>query len=158
MVVRTPALAAGFRRGVGVVATGSAGVGAVMCAATIIGTYGIPRVAFGACDPTWDGLHDLFRQYPAIAGRLPEREHLGGSYAKLAYVLHITGLLRHWPGPYEAHERLAPAALALARRIAGQATLPHLSEAGAGVADVAAALWDELGGLSGSGWLKPSIR
>lgn len=100
-----------------------------MCAATIIGTYGIPRVAFGACEPTWDGLYDLFRQYPAIAGRLPEREHLGGSYAKLAYVLQITGLLRHWPGPYEAHERLAPAALALARHIAGQATLPHLSEA-----------------------------
>ena len=52
------------------------------------------------------------------------------------------------PGPYQAHERLAPAALALARRIAGQATLQHLSEAGAGVADVAAVLWDELEDLS----------
>ncbi len=27
-----------------------------MFAATIIGTYGIPQVAFASYDPTWDGL------------------------------------------------------------------------------------------------------
>ena len=119
-----------------------------MCAATIIGTYGIPRVAFGSYDPTWDGLHDAFRQYPTIADRLPEREHLGGPYGTLAYILHVTGLLRHWPRVYEAHERLAPARLALCRHLVERGTLNQLSEADTGVPDVASALWDELGKLA----------
>ena len=125
-----------------------------MCAATIIGTYGIPRVAFAAYDPTWDGMHDVFRQYPVVADRLPEREHLGGPYGTLAYVLHVTGLLRHWPGVYEAHERLVPARLALCHYLVQQGTLSHLSEAGIAVPDVAAALWDDLGRTGHDGQLK----
>ena len=116
----------------------------LMCAATIIGTYGIPEVAFASCDPTWDGLHRAFRQYPVIAGRLPERKYLGGPYGALAYVIHLTGMLRYWPGPYEPHDRLAPARIARCRQLVEHGTLTHLAEAGADVADVAAALWDDL--------------
>lgn len=98
--------------------------------------------------PTWDGLHDAFRRLPFIADRLPEWQHLGGPYGALAYVLHVTGLLRHWPEGYEAHERLAPARLALCRHLVDQGTLNHLSEAETAVPDVASALWDELGKLA----------
>jgi tRNA(Arg) A34 adenosine deaminase TadA len=78
-----------------------------MCAATIIGTYHIPKVAFAAYDPSWEGLLDAFGQHPAIARWLPEREHLGGPYGALAYVLHLTWILRHLPGPREAHQHFA---------------------------------------------------
>lgn len=44
-----------------------------MCAATIIGTYHIPKVAFAACDPCWDGLFDAFRRHPAIAADYQSR-------------------------------------------------------------------------------------
>jgi tRNA(adenine34) deaminase len=89
-----------------------------MCAATIIGTYQIPKVAFAAYDPSWDGLLDTLRQHPAITRRLPEREHLGGPYGALAYVLHLVWILRNVPGP-----------------------LQHLQQDGASPADVAHALW-----------------
>jgi hypothetical protein len=84
-----------------------------MCTATRASTYHIPRLAFAADGPTWPGLPDVLRRYPAIRARLPGREHLGGPYGTLAYILHVTGLLRHWPGTYEAHERLVPERFAL---------------------------------------------
>ncbi len=115
-----------------------------MCTATMTSTYRIPRVAFGAYDPTWDGLHEALRRHPAIRTLLPEREHLGGPYGALAYVLHITGLLRHWPGTYEAHHRLVPARFALCRRIVESGSVNQLSEGGASMADVASALWGDL--------------
>src|SRR5215469_1171569 len=115
-----------------------------MCTATLTSTYRIPSVAFGANDPTWDGLLEALRRYPTIRTWLPEREHLGGRFGALAYVLHVTGLLRHWPGTYEAHERLVPASLALCRRIVEDGSVSQLSEADAGIADVASALWSDL--------------
>ncbi len=120
-----------------------------MCAATIIGTYGVPQVAFASYDPTWDGLQEAFRRYPVIASRLPKREHLGGPFGVLAYVIHMTGVLRYWPGPYEPHERLAAAGIARCRQLVEDATLTHLLEAGADVVDVAASLWGDLEELAG---------
>jgi tRNA(adenine34) deaminase len=121
-----------------------------MCTATLTTTYRIPKVAFAAYDPTWDGLLDALRRYPIVAAWLPGREHLGGPYGTLAYVLHMTGILRYWPGTYEAHERLTPARLALCRRVVEMGWLDQLSEAAAGVADVASALWDDLEALASS--------
>ena len=115
-----------------------------MCAATIIGTYHIPKVAFAAYDPSWEGLLDAFRQHPAIACRLPEREHLGGPYGALAYVLHLAWILRHLPGPHEAHQHFAPAHLALSRDLLEHGTLEDLEQDGAGPADVARMLWADL--------------
>jgi tRNA(adenine34) deaminase len=115
-----------------------------MCTATMASTYRISSVAFAACDPTWDGLLEALRRYPAIRERLPERDYLGGAYGALAYVLHVTGLLRHWPATYEAHERLVPARFALCRRLAKTGTVSELSQAGASIADVASALWSEI--------------
>jgi tRNA(adenine34) deaminase len=115
-----------------------------MCAATIIGTFQIPKVAFAAYDPSWDGLVDAFRQHPAIARRLPEREHLGGPYGALAYVLHLVWILRHLPGPHEAHQHFAPAHLALSRDLLEQGTLQRLEQDGASPADVAHQLWADL--------------
>jgi tRNA(Arg) A34 adenosine deaminase TadA len=115
-----------------------------MCAATIIGTYHIPKVAFAAYDPSWEGLPDVLGQHPAIARWLPEREHLGGPYGALAYVLHLTWILRHLPGPHEAHRHFAPAHLALSQDLLEQDTLQHLKEDGAGPADVAHLLWADL--------------
>jgi tRNA(adenine34) deaminase len=115
-----------------------------MCAAAIIGTYDIPKVAFAAYDPSWEGLLDAFGRYPAIARRLPEREHLGGPYGALAYVLHLAWILQHLPGPYEAHRRFAPAHLALARDLLQHGTLRHLEQDGASTADLAHELWADL--------------
>jgi tRNA(adenine34) deaminase len=115
-----------------------------MCAATITGTYDIPKVAFAAYDPSWAGLLDAFGEYPAIARRLPEREHLGGPYGALAYVLHLAWILQHLPGPYEAHQRFAPAHLALSRDLLEDGTLLRLGQDAASPADVAHALWADL--------------
>jgi tRNA(adenine34) deaminase len=115
-----------------------------MCAATIIGTYQIPRVAFAAYDPSWDGLLDAFRHHPVIARRLPEREHLGGPYGALAYVLHLGWILRHLPGPHEAHQCFAPAHLALSQELLAQGTLQQLAQRAASAADVAHELWADL--------------
>jgi len=115
-----------------------------MCAATIIGTYHIPKVAFAAYDPSWEGLLDAFRQHPAIACRLPEREHLGGPYGALAYVLHLVWIVRHLPGPHEAHQHFAPAHLALSRDLLEHGTLEDLEQDGAAPADVARMLWADL--------------
>jgi tRNA(Arg) A34 adenosine deaminase TadA len=115
-----------------------------MCAATIIGTYRIPKVAFAAYDPNWEGLLDAFRQYPAIACQLPQREHLGGPFGALAYVLHLAWILRHLPGPHEAHQHFAPALMALTQDHLERDTLRHLARDGASPADVAHALWVDL--------------
>ena len=115
-----------------------------MCAATIIGTYHIPKVAFAAYDPSWDGLLDAFREHPGIARRLPEREHLGGPYGALAYVLHLAWIIRHLPGPHEAHQQFAPAHLALSQDLLEQCTLQRLERDRASPADVARELWADL--------------
>jgi tRNA(Arg) A34 adenosine deaminase TadA len=118
-----------------------------MCAATIIGTYHIPKVFFAAYDPYWPGLFDAFGQHPAIARWLPEREHLGGPYGALAQVLHLTWILRYAPATHEAHQDFAPAHLALAHDLLQRDALQHLEQDGAGPADVARSLWADLGRL-----------
>lgn len=115
-----------------------------MRTATLTSTYRIPKVAFATYDPTWDGLLDMLRQYEKVAVGLPERECLGGPYGTLAYVFHMTGILRNWPGKYEAHERLSAARLALCRCLVESGSLHQMSETAARVPDVADALWDDL--------------
>lgn len=95
-----------------------------MCSATIAGTYHIPRVLFAAHDPWWDGLQEAFRQQLVTARSLPNREHLGGPYGVLAYVMPIATTLQHWPGPLDSHERLAPVRLALARQVLERGASP----------------------------------
>jgi tRNA(adenine34) deaminase len=121
----------------------------LMCSATIMGTYRIPRVAFAAHDPTWKGLHEAFLARPAVFRSVPERHHLGGPYGVLAYVLHLTWVLHHSPRPGVAHERDGPGRLALARRVVDQDLLGAVSDAGGGPAEAAEELWAELVELAG---------
>jgi tRNA(Arg) A34 adenosine deaminase TadA len=123
----------------------------LMCTATIIGTYQVPKVAFAAYDPSWDGLLDVLGGHPAVARRLPEREHLGGPYGALAYLLHLTWIVRYLPGPHEAHQKFAPAHLALSKGLLEQRTLQHLEQDGASTPDVANALWADLCRVSRTG-------
>jgi tRNA(adenine34) deaminase len=116
----------------------------LMCSATIIGTYQSPRVAFAAYDPTWDGLPSALRQCTAVAGLLPKREHLGGPFGTLAYVVHIASVIERLPGGLDAHHGVAPERLALCRSLVQQGTLSHLARRHASVADVADALWTDL--------------
>jgi tRNA(adenine34) deaminase len=127
-----------------------------MCAATIIGTYHIAKVYFAAYDPYWPGLFDALGQHQAIARWMPERQHLGGPYGALAYVLHLTWILRHSPATREAHQDFAPAQLALAHDLLQQDTLQHLEQDGAGPSDVARSLWADLCRLSDASTKLPS--
>jgi tRNA(adenine34) deaminase len=122
-----------------------------MCAATMTGTYRIPRVLFAAYDPAWKDLDATLRQHPAVFGRLPEREHLGGPYGALAHVLHVTWLVQHAPGFLDAHRRLAPRHLTLAQELIDRSVLRKLDEADAAPTEVAQALWSELQELASSG-------
>lgn len=115
-----------------------------MCSATMTGTYHIPRVLFAAHDPWWAGLEDAFRRQAVTARSLPQREHLGGPYSVLAYVLHLSAVLHHWPGPLDAHERLAPARLRLAREVLERGDLGRLAQDAVGPQEVASSLWDDL--------------
>lgn len=115
-----------------------------MCSAALTGTYQIPRVLFAARDPSWDGLEEALRRHPVTARSWPRREHLGGPYGVLAYVMHLVAILRYWPGPRDAHERLAPARLALARQVLERGDLGRLAQGEAAPQDVAQALWADL--------------
>jgi tRNA(adenine34) deaminase len=117
----------------------------VMCAATIR-IYRIPRVVYAADDPVWDGMHDLFGQLEPIARGLPERERLGGPWGAFAHVLHLTRLAEWGPElVIDAHGRLAPEHLELARRIGSSGELHELAASGAGVVRAAKALWPDIG-------------
>lgn len=122
-----------------------------MCSATISGTYHIPRVFFAAHDPWWDGLAEALGEHPVTARSLPQREHLGGPYGVLAYVLPVTATLQHWPAPLDAHERLAPARLALAQQLLEGGVLTRLAQERVNPPDVAHALWDDLCRVAASG-------
>lgn len=113
----------------------------VMCAATIR-IYRIPNVIYASDDPVWDGLHDLFSQFEAVAGGLPKRECLGGSWGAFGHVLHLTRLLEletEWV--LSAHARLAPQMLELARSIGRRGDLHQLAAEGANVVAAAKELW-----------------
>jgi hypothetical protein len=122
-----------------------------MCTAAIAGTFRIPKVLFAEYDPAWKDLEATLRRHPAVFGRLPEREHLGGPYGALAHVLHLTWLVQHAPGFLDAHQRLAPGRLRLARELIDRSMLRKLDEADAAPAEVAQALWSELQELASPG-------
>ncbi len=115
-----------------------------MCSATITGTYHIPRVVFAAHDPWWHGLHEALREHPVTARSLPQREHLGGPYGVLGYLLPVAAILEQGPGPLDAHERFAPARLALAQRVVERGDLRRLTHDHVGPPDVARAFWPDL--------------
>lgn len=119
----------------------------VMCAATIR-IYLIPKVAYAADDPVWDGMHDLFGRLEPIARGLPERERLGGPWGAFAHVLHLTRLVEWGPElVMDAHGRLAPAHLELAQSIGSRGDVHELAVSGANVLRAAEALWPALNDL-----------
>jgi tRNA(adenine34) deaminase len=122
----------------------------VMCAATIR-IYLIPKVLYAADDPVWDGLHDLFGQLEPIARGLPQRDRLGGPWGAFAHVLHLTRLAEWGPELVtDAHGRLAPGHLELARRTARSGELETLARSGRDVVDAAKTLWPGIGDLLSS--------
>jgi tRNA(adenine34) deaminase len=121
----------------------------VMCAATIR-IYLIPKVAYAADDPVWDGMHGLFGQLEPIARGLPDRERLGGPWGAFAHILHLTRLAEWGPElVIDAHGRLAPAHLELARRTSSSGELNELAATGSNVVRAAEALWPSLNELLG---------
>ena len=120
----------------------------VMCAATIR-IYRIPKVAYAADDPVWDGLHDLFGELAAIAQGLPDRQRLGGPWGAFAHVLHLSWLADNAPDHViDAHGRLTPEHLAVASRVAKTRHLREIADGGGRVLDAAAAMWDDVCTLS----------
>ncbi|HEX7168084.1 MAG TPA: nucleoside deaminase [Acidimicrobiales bacterium] len=120
----------------------------VMCAATIR-IYRLPKVAYAADDPVWDGMHDLFTQLEPIARGLPERERLGGPWGAFAHVLHLSWLADHGPAHVlEAHGALSPAHLEVAARVAAARDLRGLADRGARALDAATVLWADVTRLS----------
>jgi tRNA(adenine34) deaminase len=117
----------------------------LMCASAILQSR-IGKVAYAAADPVFDGLHDWLSELAFAADRMPAREHLGGPVGVFAHVLHLSWLEFWMPqGPViDAHQRLAPSELDLARAVNAEATLSAISAAGGAPLDALDALWDRL--------------
>ena len=116
----------------------------VMCAATIR-IYRLPKVAYAAADPVWDGMNDLFRQLEPIVRGLPERELLGGPWGAFAHLLHLSWLADHAPDyVLEAHSTRTPQYLDIARRVADSRKLQRMASSGAGVVDAVSTLWGDI--------------
>jgi tRNA(Arg) A34 adenosine deaminase TadA len=114
----------------------------VMCASAIR-IYRITQVHYATDDPVWVGLHDAFRQVPAMARRLPERERLGGPWGALAHVLHLAWLLQHAPAEViDDHRTLRSRELALAEEVAGGGQL-HAADTST-IVDAADLIWEDL--------------
>lgn len=127
----------------------------IMCAGTIR-IYRIPRVAFAAYDPVWDGLHNAFSQVPGFARHPIEREQLGGPYGTLGALLPLTYLAEHYPGS-DLVSFHPSAHLAFALDLIRRRTLRSLADQGASPADIAHVLWPELWQLAASdGSVRPS--
>ena len=124
----------------------------LMCASTIL-FLRIPRVAYAAADPVFDGLHGWFGQFSFAAERIPDRECLGGPFGAFSHVLHLSWLsfwMREGP-TIEAHRRMAQRHLDVAGRVASAGHLERVAKEGGAVVDAVDALWAELVELSGSG-------
>lgn len=120
----------------------------LMCAGTIL-QLGIPVLRYAAADPFFDGLHDWFVDSPFARDRAPRREELGGRIGAFAHVLHVSWL-SFWVRDndlIDAHERLRPRHLELAREIIASNNLAAVAADGGGVVDALSALWDALGAL-----------
>jgi len=120
----------------------------VMCAATIR-IYRMPKVAYAAADPVWDGLPDHFARFESIARGMPERERLGGPWGAFAHVLHLSWLADHGPDyVLGAHGKLSPEHLRVASRVASDRNLRRLADGRATVLDAAATLWKDVESLA----------
>jgi tRNA(Arg) A34 adenosine deaminase TadA len=128
----------------------------LMCASAILQSR-IAKVAYAAADPVFEGLHDWLSELAFAADRMPEREHLGGPVGVFAHVLHLSWLAFWIPeGPViDAHQRLAPSHLDLARDINTEGMLSAVARAGGTPVDALDALWDRLVDL---GRATPGLR
>ncbi|MFP5321957.1 MAG: nucleoside deaminase [Acidimicrobiia bacterium] len=125
----------------------------LMCAATILQT-GIPQVRYASADPFFDGLGDWFATLDVPGKPAPASSELGGPIGAFAHVLH-TSWLAFWASNAEvmdAHQRLRPAHLRVAREIVEDEHLRAMAAEGAGVVDALERLWPSLRELAdGSG-------
>ena len=122
----------------------------LMCASAIVQIH-IGNVCFAAADPVFDGLHDWLGEFAFAAERLPQRSCLGGPVGSFAHVLHLSWLA-FWLREghvLDAHKRLSPRHLDLARRVAEEGHLADVASAGGSVVDAMTALWPELVTLAG---------
>lgn len=122
----------------------------LMCASAIVQVR-IGQVCFAAADPVFDGLHDWLGEFAFAAERLPRRSCLGGPVGSFAHVLHLSWLafwLREGQ-VLDAHRRLSPRHLELARRVAEEGHLAEVAAAGGSVTAAISALWPELVALAG---------
>jgi tRNA(adenine34) deaminase len=123
-----------------------------MCAATIVQT-GIPHIRYASIDPYFDGLGDFLAGLPFARDRMPARHELGGPMGAFAHVLH-TSWLSFWssnPQVIDAHERLRPRHLALAREVVEDGHLERVAAEGGDVVDALEALWPSLLEISADG-------
>jgi tRNA(Arg) A34 adenosine deaminase TadA len=122
----------------------------LMCASAIVQSR-IPRVRYAAADPVFDGLHDWFAELPFAQKRLPAREELGGRMGAFAHVLHVSWLA-YWVAEdtevMEAHRRLRPEHLTVARDLVGDEQLAAVARDGGSVIDALSTLWRSLDALS----------
>lgn len=117
----------------------------LMCASTIL-QVGIPAVRYAAIDPFFQGLDDWFSQLRVPGKPVPTRTELGGPVGAFAHVLH-TSWLTFWSSNadvLDAHERLRPQHLAVARRVVEEQHLGALAADGGDVVDALDALWPAL--------------
>lgn len=122
----------------------------LMCASAIVQIH-IGNVCFAAADPVFDGLHDWLGEFAFAAERLPQRSCLGGPVGSFAHVLHLSWLA-FWLREghvLDAHRRLSPRHLDLARRVAEEGHLADVASAGGSVVDAMTALWPDLVSLAG---------
>jgi tRNA(adenine34) deaminase len=121
----------------------------LMCASAII-QFRIPRVRYAAADPVFDGMHDWFAELPFAQRRLPERIELGGRIGAFAHVLHVSWL-SFWVSEndevLDAHRRVRPEHLAVARDLVRDEHLGSIASGGGEVVDALDALWPSLGEL-----------
>jgi hypothetical protein len=111
-----------------------------MCASTIV-QLRMGTVAYAAADPLFDGMQDWFADLPFAAARRPERTVLGGPVGTFCHVLHLSWLAFWQPtGPtIDAHARLTPRELEVARAIAAEG---HLACIEGTAVDALEAVWE----------------
>lgn len=117
----------------------------LMCASTIL-LVGVGHVAYAAADPLFEGLDDWFGELAWAAPRRPVRTILGGPVGEFCHVLHLSWLA-FWvkEGPViDAHLRVAPRHLEVAREIADEGHLTVVAAGHGDAVDALHAVWDLL--------------
>lgn len=116
-----------------------------MCASTIL-QVGIANLRYASADPFFAGLSDWFDSLAIPGKAAPARTELGGPIGAFAHVLH-TSWLSFWMsngGVIDAHERLNPRHLEVARSIVGDENLGRLAADGADVVEALEEMWPTL--------------